>query len=370
MQNIALVHDYLTQYGGAERVLSELCLLFPNAPIYTLLYDEKMTGRAFADRTIYTSSLQKVPRSPFFHRFLALWMPLAIEQFDLSAYDIVVSSSASFGKGILTREYTHHICYCHTPMRSAWMDYKDVIGSSLYPQWLSTFFPLLLPYMRLWDRSSAQRVDTMLCNSYFIQQKIERYYHRNATVVYPPVSTGRFSIGEAKDYFLLVGRMLPYKRFDIAVEACTALKLPLVVVGNGPEYPRLKKMAGDTITFLGRVSDDVLRVMYSQARAFLVPQEEDFGISPIESLASGRPVIAYRAGGALEYVKEGENGLLFGQQNAMSLQEALIRFDRMVFDPETVRKTALRFDRSVFHNEIVRVVRSAALEQKRSVIQR
>lgn len=349
---VALVHDYLIQYGGAERVLTELSLLFPHAPIYTLLYDEKATGGAFAHATIHASFLQRIIRKKSHYRFFPFLMPFAIERFDLSEYDLVISSSASFAKGVVTREHTTHICYCHTPMRIAYTPYQNITGRSLYPQWLSAFSPLILPYMRLWDRHSARRVDKFVCNSLFIQKKIATHYNEKAKVIYPPVSVQRFSIQQPKDYFLVVGRLLPYKRIDLAIDACNELGVKLQVIGTGPEYKNLKKRSGPTITFVGRVSDAQLVDLYAQAQALLFPQEEDFGISAIESMACGRPVIAFKSGGALEYVQNNKTGIFFKEQTVESLKQAIQRSVEIEFDPRYIRNHAMQFDRAVFQQKI------------------
>lgn len=362
---VALVHDYLTQYGGAERVLEELALLFPDAPIFTLLYDEEATGRAFAGRTIHTSFLQRLPFASSWYRLLPIVMPLAIERFDLSAYDVVISSSSSFAKGVITREDAIHICYCHTPTRFAWLDYKKIAGVSLYPKWLAPFVPLVLPYIRLWDRLASRRVDVYVCNSRYIRDKIYKYYRVGARLVYPPVHTKRFTIGQAGERFLLVGRMLPYKRFDIVIEAFNKTGLPLTVVGSGPEYERLHRMAKGDIRFLGNVSDERLAAFYASSRALLFPQEEDFGISALESMAAGVPLIAYQAGGALEYVREGENGVFFSEQTSASLNEAIERFERMSFNPEAVRASVLRFDRTCFAKQMMELVEQSIRERVR-----
>jgi len=362
---IALVHDYLTQYGGAERVLEELALLFPDAPIFTLLYDEAATGGAFADRVIHTSFLQKFPGIHSWYRFFPVLMPLAIERLNLSAYDVVISSSSSFAKGVLTREDALHICYCHTPTRFAWFDYKKIAGHSLYPGFVAPFVPLLLPYIRLWDRMASARVDVYVCNSYTIAEKIKKYYRRTARVIYPPVNTKLFAPEGTGEYFLVVGRLLPYKRFDIAVSACTALGLPLTVVGSGPELATLKRIAGPTVRFVGNVSDARLVSLYAHAHALLFPQEEDFGISAIESMASGRPVIAYRAGGAREYIKEGKNGIFFDEQTSEGLQAALAHFATMTFDPSVIRQSALIFDRVNFRTSIKTLLASTLATRKK-----
>lgn len=362
---VALVHDYLTQYGGAERVLEELALMFPDAPIITLLYDEQATGGAFAERTIHTSFLQKLPVPRAWYRFFPVLMPIAIERFDLSAYDLVISSSSSFAKGVLTREDALHLCYCHTPTRFAWSDYRKVAGRALYPRWVSLFVPLFLPYIRLWDRMASSRVDVYACNSRYIAEKIKKYYRRTATIVYPPVHTKRFWSSPERDYFLVVGRLLPYKRFDIAVRACTELSLPLVVVGSGPELDALRRIAGPTVQFVGNVSDERLAQWYAKSKALLFPQEEDFGISAIESMASGRPVIAYRAGGAREYIRENENGIFFNEQSVASLQDALVRYDKVPFDSARIQRIASEFDRSRFHAAMRDLIVRSLREKKK-----
>lgn len=355
---VALVHDYLIQYGGAERVLAELSLLFPHAPIYTLLYDEKATGGAFSHTKVHASFLQKIIRKKSYYRFFPFLMPFAIEQFDLSEYDLVISSSASFAKGVITREHTTHICYCHTPMRVAYTPYHKITGQSLYPGWLQAFSPLILPYIRLWDRHSAYRVDKFVCNSSFIQKKIATHYQRKAQVIYPPVSVHKFSIQEPQNYFLVVGRLLPYKRVDLAIKACNELGAHLFIVGTGPEYSRLKSIAGPTITFMGRVSDARLVDLYAQAQALLFPQEEDFGIAAIESMACGRPVIAFQSGGALEYIQNEKTGIFFEEQSVESLKQAIQRNDEIEFDPNYIRKRALQFDREVFQQNIQKCIYS------------
>ena len=349
---VALVHDYLVQYGGAERVLAELSLLFPQAPIYTLLYDEQHTGGAFSHTTIHTSFLQNVVRKKAYYRLFSFLMPLAMEQFDLSEYDLVISSSASFAKGVITREHTTHICYCHTPMRFAYAPYQNIAGESLYPRLLKGFPPFILPYMRLWDTHSAARVDRFVCNSLFIQKKIQTYYNQKAQVIYPPVNVHRFSIQEPEDYFLVVGRFLPYKRIDLAVDACNELGRRLLIVGDGPEYKRLKKKAGPTIQFVGRVSDARLAGLYARAQALIFPQEEDFGIVAIESMACGRPVIAFQSGGALEYIQDAKTGVFFKEQSVESLKQAMRRSMDISFDARYIREHAMQFDRQVFQRNL------------------
>ncbi len=350
---VALVHDYLNQYGGAERVLQAFIELFPKAPIYTLLYDEQRTGRAFQGRRIHTSFLQHFPLVKAHHRPFLMFMPLAIEQFDLSDYDLVLSDSASYAKGIITGAKTKHICYCHTPIRYAWDDSHKYIQEFGYANFIKTLIPIFMNYIRLWDESAADRVDEYICNSEFVANRIKKYYQRQAMVINPPVKTNLFySVSQPDKYFLMVGRFLPYKRFDLAIQAFNHLGWPLKIIGDGPDKKRLQKMAGKNIQFIGLVSDKELKDYYAYAQAFIFPQEEDFGITAIESMASGRPVIAYQAGGALEIVKPGETGLFFSKQDKQSLIRTLKEFKKIHFDPEIIKQRAFHFDQENFKRKI------------------
>ncbi len=353
---VALVSDYLNQYGGAERVLEALCALFPSAPIYTLFYDAPSTGFVFEGRDIRTSFLQKIPFVRKHHRYFPMLMPMAIEQFDLSSFDLVISSSASYAKGVITNPGTYHICYCHTPLRYAWGGDGQRLEHKAYPFWMRAAIPLMLPYLRVWDRQASTRPDVIIANSHFVQEKIAKYYRRESRLVYPPVNIEKFSIQKPDGYFLIVGRMVPYKHFDIAVEACTRLNLPLKIIGDGPQRKILQRIAGSTVQFEGLVHEKNLPLYYANARALLFPQEEDFGITAIESMASGRPVIAYRKGGALEYIREGENGIFFNEQTVDSLAGALQRFEDVSFDPVKIRASAERYDARHFFEEIKNII--------------
>ena len=260
---VALVHDYLNQYGGAERVLEAFCEMFPQAPIYTLVYDAKLTGFAFEGRTIKTSFLQKMPFAASRHRYFPIFMPYAIEQLDLSGYDLVISDSGSYAKGIITKPQTLHISYCHTPHRYAWDNSNKLIGEFKYPKIIKAIGPLFMTYVRIWDAQAADRADAFIANSEFVARRIKKYYGREATVIYPPVNAGRFytghtasNIGEARpeaDYFLMVGRMVPYKKFSLAIEVFNRLGFKLKVIGDGPERKNLEKSARSNIEFLGLV---------------------------------------------------------------------------------------------------------------------
>lgn len=350
---VALVHDYLVQYGGAERVLEVLCELFPRAPIYTLVYDKKRMRGAFEDRIIRTSFLQKIPLARSKHRLFPLLMPLAIEEFNLSKYDMVISTSNSYAKGVNVN--SHHICYCHTPMRYAWDDCHKYLREFSYPWFLKKLVPFAMNYIRVWDRISAERVTHYIANSQCVANRIKKYYRKDSEVIYPPVDISRFSIGDKiDDYFLIVSRLLPYKRFDIAIKTFKDLKMPLKIIGEGPDEKRLKKMAqgASNIEFLGRLSDEETKRYFSRSKAFIFPSEEDFGIVQVEAMASGRPVIAYRAGGALEIVVENKTGLFFDEQTPESLKQTLEKFKSENFNPEAIREFSKKFNKEIFKEKI------------------
>ncbi len=361
---VALVHDYLVEYGGAERVLSALTEIFPYAPIYTLVYDEKLTKGAFADKKIHTSFLQKIPGARSHHRLFPVLMPIAVEQFDFSRFDLVFSDSGSYAKGIITPPNVLHICYCHTPMRYAWDDSQKYIKEFKgYSSLIKKFIPFLMNYIRLWDKVSADRPDYFIANSHFVSARIKKYYHRDSEVIHPPVEISQLPATScqpsAKDYFLMVGRLLPYKRFDMAIEAFNRLKLPLKIVGEGPEIKRLKKRANSNIEFLGWLPDAKLTDYYSRARAFIFPQEEDFGIVPLEAMAAGTPVIAFKAGGALETVEENKTGIFFGEESIESLIKAIENFQKREkeFDPIAIHERALKFNKEIFQEKIEKFIK-------------
>ena len=351
---IALVHEYLNQFGGAERVLQVLSAMFPDAPIYTLFYDAKATGGVFEGREIRTSFLQRVPFIKNYHYFFPLFMPLAVEQFDFSDFDVILSISASFAKGIITKPYTRHICYCLTPPRFLWDDSQKFMEDFNYPKFIKIALPPLITYLRLWDREASLRVNDFWAISNFIKDRISKYYLRDSRVIYCPVNVNNFQIAEEIDnYFFMAGRLVSYKRFDLAISVFNTLGWPLKIAGIGPEFNKLKKMANGNIEFLGLVSDEKLADLYSHTRAFIFPQEEDFGITPLEAMASGRPVVAYRGGGVVETIKEGETGVFFDKQTEQSLLEVLINFDYKKFNPIKCREQATKFDISVFKDRIL-----------------
>jgi glycosyltransferase involved in cell wall biosynthesis len=350
---IAFVHDYLNQYGGAERVLQILCSMFPEAPIFTLIYDEKSTGRVFKGKDIRTSFLQKVPFVKKHHRIFPLLMPVAVEQFDLSNFDLVFSISASFAKGIITKPQTKHLNYCLTPTRFLWDDSHRYIDEFKYPWPVKKLIPFFIGYLRIWDQEAALRVDRYIAISNFVKARIKKYYDCDSEIIYPPVDISRFRVSPTTDnYFLMVGRLVAYKRFDLAVKVFNAIGKRLLIVGDGPERGRLEKMAAPNVKFLGLVSDHKMPDLYSRAEALIFPQEEDFGLVPLEAMASGRPVIAFRGGGALETVVDGENGIFFDEQTEIDLAEAIGMFYQTKFDPDTIRASISKFDRPFFEKKI------------------
>lgn len=362
---IALVHDYLVQYGGAERVLECFTELFPDAPIYTLVYSPELMHGVFADRDIRTSFIQKLPFAKNRHRIFPQLMPVAIEQFDFSKYDIVLSDSSSYAKGIITGPETLHICYMHTPMRYAWDDCQKYTKDFYFPSIVKKLVPFAMNYIRIWDRVSAERVDHLISNSNFVAKRIKKYYKKESTVIHPPVNVGNFAVSQEKgDYFLMVGRLIAYKRFDIAIKAFNKLGIKLKIIGRGPEMKRLMKMAGANIEFLGRVPDEELAGYYSKCKAFIFPQEEDFGIVAIEAMASGRPIIAYRGGDIPEHIEEGKSGIFFDSQTPEAVSEAVMKLNDSDFDPEYIRSKVLKFDREIFKANISKYVEEKYAEHK------
>lgn len=365
---VALIHDHLAQDGGAEKVLKVLSEMFPEAPIYTLLYEKKNADKYFKNRSIMTSIIQRLPGGVRFYKWYLPYMALAVEFFDLSGYDVVISDTSSFAKGVITNDHTLHLCYCHTPTRYLWSDTHSYIQELKYNKYLKKIIALSLKKIRIWDRLAADRPDYFIANSKFISRRIAKYYHRSSEVIYPPVATNEFAISSSLgDYFLAGGRLVPYKRFDLLVETFKINGRRLKIFGDGPDQLRLQKLAeGVTnIEFLGRVSEETKRQLYSEALAFINPQEEDFGITMVESLASGRPVIAFDRGGAKEIVANSELGILFAKQTADSLNEALDKFDQTPFDSRVIKDYADKFSTERFKEEISKIIEEKMREFKK-----
>ncbi|MFA6527937.1 MAG: glycosyltransferase [Candidatus Gracilibacteria bacterium] len=349
---VAIIADWLTDSGGAEKVVFAMHKMFPNAPIFTSVYNEKSLPE-FKDADVKTSFLQKWPMAKKKHQWYLKWMPMAFEQFDLGEYDIVLSSSHSCAKGVITKPETMHICYCHTPMRYVWDDCHRYIREYPWPKAIKSIAPYVLHDIRLWDRLAAERVDYFISNSNYIGERIKKYYRKDSKTIYPPVDTeGFYESKDVSPFYLAVGRLIPYKRFDIIVEAFNHLGFPLKIAGNGPEMKRLKRIANDNIEFLGYVKDEELRELYSKCKAFIFPQVEDFGIAPVEAMASGRPVIAYAEGGALETVSDGVSGMFFKTQSAEALIKAVLKFKERKFDSFKIKESVKDFSQQRFENDL------------------
>jgi len=366
MMKIALVHELLTMRGGAERVLRVLAEIFPEAPIYTLLYDERKLGDWFPPHRVRTSFLQRYAWLSTNHHWYLPWFTRAVEAWDFSEFDLVLSTSSAFAHGIITNSAPKHLCYVNSPARYLWDRTHDVLeraGQGLFGPLRRTVLSLLSHSLRIWDSEAADRPDKLLASSKEVQRRIDLYWRRESVVVYPPLDDFWLQLKNQElritnhDYFLVVSTLVPYKRIELAISACNALKLPLKIAGEGPDERRLRSLAGPSITFLGYVPTEDLPKLYTGAIATIFPGEEDFGLVPLESMACGTPVIAYAAGGALETMREGETGTFFSQETPEALAEILHRFDRKQFNPEFCRAHAQRFSRERFEREIQENVR-------------
>lgn len=356
---VAIVHDWLTNQGGAERVVWALHEAYPDAPIYTSVFDAEALPQ-FKNLDVRTSFLQRWPLAKSKHQLFPTLRTMAFESFDLSDYDVVISSSSAESKGVVTKPGTLHICYCHTPTRYYWSDYAQYranTGFGILSPLVRFVMPGLVKKMRIWDFAAAQRVDRFVANSHYVQQRIQKYYRSDATVIHPPIDASRFELNEGtREGFVVVSRLIPYKRVDLAIKACTQLGLKLTVIGDGSETESLKEAAGPTIHFAGRLSDREVAAELGKAQAFLFTAEEDFGLTPLEAMACGTPVIAYGKGGATETVVAGKTGEFFADQTAESLIQALRSFDYKKYEPTKIRAHALAFDEKEFIKKIHKFV--------------
>jgi glycosyltransferase involved in cell wall biosynthesis len=344
---VAIIHDYLNQYGGAERVLEALHELYPQAPVYTSIYDAEAMPAAYKSWDIRTSFMQNLPAwRKHFRRYFLLY-PSAFEHFDLSQYDLIISSSSAYAKGVIPRPGAIHICYCHTPMRFAWRT-DDYVNREQIGGVQGAILPLALTYVRLWDAVSSWRVDAFVANSHEVAGRIKRYYNRQATIIPPPVDLPPYEPRQAESYYLAGGRLIPYKRLELAVLACNALRVPLKIFGDGRDRSALERIAGPTVEFLGWVSEERRRDLFARCRAFLFPGEEDFGITPLEAMGAGRPVIAYAAGGARETIINGVTGRFFTEQTPAALAVAIATARHDNYDPAAIRAHAEQFARPLF----------------------
>ena len=355
---VALVHDWLTGMRGGEKCLEVLCEFFPEADLYTLLHQKGKLSQNIESKSIRTSFVQHLPFGLKKYRHYLPLFPLAIEQFDLSAYDLIVSSSHCVAKGVRRNNSTYHISYVHTPMRYVWDQFNTYFRQPRTSWPVRIGAELMRPYLQRWDRNTAKRVDTFLCNSNNIRKKILEYYGRESQVIYPPVDLSLFKPGDTKaDFYLMVGAFAPNKRVDLAVHAFNQLKLPLKISGSGQDEEYCRSIAGETIEFLGTLSNEKLLELYQQARALVFPGEDDFGITPLEAQACGTPVIAFAAGGVLETVTD-QTGLFFKEQKVEALVKAVEIMERKweVFVPEKFQEQLSRFSRGHFKEQMAHAI--------------
>lgn len=348
---IAIVHEWLTVYGGSERVVEALHSLYPDAPIYCLVYDEQRMPKRFKQYDIRPTFLQKVPFAKKYYQMFLPIMPYAYEQLDLTDYDIVITSSSSCSKGVITRSDALNICYCYTPMRYAWEFYYEYVSE--FGKVKKFLIGWMMHHIRMWDRLAADRVDYFIAISNYIQQRIYKYYRCPSDVIFPPVNTHLYQLGEKENFYLIVSRLVRYKRVDLAVEAFNRLGLPLVVIGDGGEAEGLRKQAKSNINFLGSISDREIIKWYSRAKAFVFCGEEDFGITLVEAQASGTPVIAYKRGGALDSIISEKTGIFFEEPTVGSLCEAIKLFEKdgVDYTSEEIKCHAEQFSLKRFQEE-------------------
>lgn len=364
---VALIHDWLTGMRGGEKCLEVLCGIYPSADIFTLLHMKGSASKLIEQKKITASFIQKLPFSGKYRYYLPLF-PCAIETFDLTGYDLVISVNHCVAKGVITGPGTTHICYCLTPMRYVWDMYHSYFGAASGGFVSRKLAPFFANYLRMWDVSSSRRVDNYIAISDYIAKRISKYYGRKSEIVYPPVDCSAFTVSECvDDYYLIVSAFAPYKRVDLAIEAFNRLGLPLMIIGKGQDEERLKEIASSNVRFLGWQSDETIRRYYSRCKALIFPGEEDFGIVPLEAQASGRPVIAFGQGGVCETVVpanprnedrsdrgEHKTGVFFYEQDIESIVNAVKEFEEVAdsFEGDEIRRHALQFDKPVFREKL------------------
>jgi glycosyltransferase involved in cell wall biosynthesis len=361
-RRVALIHDFLLDVRGAERTFSALADMYPQADLFTAIYDPRGTEGRFEHRTVNTSFLQRLRPTARSFRPLLPFYPYAMEALDLSGYDLVVSSSSAWAHGVIVDPDAVHVCYCHNPFRYAWNARDETLNQRGVLQ--RAALRMVFQRWRQWDWIAAQRVDRYIANSETTRRRIRRYFGRESDVVYPPVETSRFSPGPVSDFYVVLSELMPHKRIHLAVEAFNALRLPLVVIGNGPDARRLRRVAGPTISFAGRVSDTRAAELLSASRALVVTATEEFGIAAVEAQAAGRPVIALAEGGVRETVQEGLTGTFYDEATPDALVDAVARFDTLAIDPAACVANADRFDVSHFRHGIRSVVAEACADER------
>jgi glycosyltransferase involved in cell wall biosynthesis len=350
MMRIAVVHDYFTQLGGAEKVAEELYRMLPGPSLFATVALPECMPPQLNDVLVNTSWMQNLPNIHKYYRFYFLLYPLAVSSMNLTDYDLVVSSSSSYAKGVRTGHDSIHVCYCHTPMRWAW-SYESYSSRESFGLVQRTLLPILIRGLKHWDECASRQPDHFVANSKVVAERIRRAYGRCAEVIHPPINIDRFQMSmEREDYYVVLSRLVSYKRIDLAVQACTERRRKLLVIGHGPDRQRLESIAGPSVKFLGRVPDNDVEYHVSRCRALIFPGEEDFGMAPLEVAAAGRPTIAYRAGGAAETIIENVTGIFFDRQTAECLGDSIERFERQEWCSDVIRRHSEKFSVEIFQD--------------------
>jgi glycosyltransferase involved in cell wall biosynthesis len=364
---VAIIHYWLVGMRGGEKVIEALCEMYPQADIFTHVYVPEMVSDRIRQHRVIPTFINSLPRASKMYKTYLPLMPLALEQLDLRGYDLIISSESGPAKGIIAPSEALHVCYCHTPMRYIWNMYHDYRNGA--GRVARLMMPPLTHYLRMWDVTSAARVDSFVANSATVARRIHRYYGANSVVVHPPVDTDAFSIAapsELGDYYLMAGELVSYKRPDLAVRAFNEMKLKLVVIGGGEMLDEVRRLAGPTVTVLGSQPFDVLKQHYAQCRALIFPGEEDFGMVPVEAMASGRPVVAFGRGGATETVAPGVSGVFFAEQTVETISSAVRSLDAIEIDPEKIAAHASQFGREQFFQKMRAHVDGLLAEKSRA----
>jgi len=350
---VAIIHYWLVGMRGGEKVIEALCEMYPQADIFTHVYVPEMVSDPIRQHRIVPTFINALPRAAKMYKTYLPLMPLALEQLDLRGYDLIISSESGPAKGVIAPSDSIHVCYCHTPMRYIWNMYHDYRNNAgRLTQWM---MPPLSHYLRMWDVTSAARVDSFVANSATVARRIRRYYGADSVVIHPPVDTGAFSIAAPSalgDYYLMAGELVSYKRADLAVRAFNEMKLKLIVIGGGEMLDEIRRLAGPTVTVMGSQPFDVLKQHYARCRALIFPGEEDFGMVPVEAMASGRPVVAFGRGGATETVAEGVSGIFFADQSVDAISSAVKDLANIEIDPEKIAAHANQFGRDQFFQKM------------------
>jgi glycosyltransferase involved in cell wall biosynthesis len=365
---VAIIHDWLVSYGGAERCLEVFHELFPEAPIFTSVYDPKKLPKSLSDIKVKTSFIQKLPMSITMYRNYLPFMPIAFESFNLHDYDLILSSSHACAKGVKTSKNTCHICYCYTPMRYAWDMFDEYMKIEHVGPLRRLVISFIMLFIRRWDWKNSKNVNYFIAISNFVADRIKKFYQRDSIVINPPVETKKFlPFDKTGEYYFVVSRLVPQKRVDIIIEAFNQLGLPLKIAGMGRDLNNLQKMAKSNIEFLGYQPDSVVADYMAGCKAFVFASKEDFGITPLEAQSAGRPVIVYNGGGAKETLIPGKTGILFDEQTSQSIINAVKKFQNMKFDGKEIREFALKFDREVFKKKISDYIQEKYGEYQRKI---